>query len=131
MSWAVGTGKDGRDVGYGVPALCDHPGCNVKIDRGLPYVCGMINTEGEERGCGLHFCQAHMRYAQKYGQLCRHCWPRPLKKGLTRKPDLPEWTIHKLTDPSWSDWREANPEEVSAIKTELQTQAEVGYGQGR
>ena len=34
MSWAVGHVR-GRDVGYAVPASCDHPGCTEIIDRGL------------------------------------------------------------------------------------------------
>jgi hypothetical protein len=33
MGWSVGEGKDGRDIGYGVPALCDHPDCSEQIDR--------------------------------------------------------------------------------------------------
>lgn len=105
MGWAVGEGKDGRDIGYGVPALCDHPDCNEKIDRGLSFVCGMINTEGEDRGCGLHFCTAHLRYSPRYGQLCFHCWPKK-REPFTRKPDLPEWTHHKMTDESWKQWRD-------------------------
>jgi hypothetical protein len=108
MSWAVGEGKDGRDVGYGVPALCDLPGCDKRIDRGLSHVCGMINTDGEDRGCGLHFCTEHLLYSRKYeSQFCPHCWPRR-RKALVRKPDLPEWVEHKMTDPSWARWRQEN-----------------------
>ncbi len=41
MSWAVGFDETWqRDIGYGVPAYCDHPGCMAEIDRGLSYVCG-------------------------------------------------------------------------------------------
>jgi hypothetical protein len=41
MSWAIGyDGRWKRDIGYGVPAYCDHPGCNEEIDRGLAHVCG-------------------------------------------------------------------------------------------
>jgi hypothetical protein len=107
VSWAVGEGKDGRDIGYGVPAICDHPACSEEIDRGLAHVCGMINTDGEDRGCGLHFCTQHLRHSPKFGQLCERCYPR-LKKPFTRKPDHPEWTRHKLTDPSWAQWRAEN-----------------------
>ena len=36
MSWAVGFDSQwDRDIGYGVPAYCDHPGCGKEIDRGL------------------------------------------------------------------------------------------------
>lgn len=118
MSWAVGTGKDGRDIGYGVPALCDHPECKEEIHRGLVFVCGMINTEGEDRGCGLHFCTAHLRHSPKYGQLCFRCWPRQ-RTPFDRKPDRPEWLQHKLTDPSWQQWRDENPAEVAAMRVEL------------
>lgn len=115
MGWAVGTGKDGRDIGYGVPALCDHPDCNKVIDRGLSFVCGMINTEGEERGCGLHFCQDHLGYSPKFGQLCVRCYPR-LRPSFTRKPDLAEWVRHKLTDDSWQRWRDENPDEAARLR---------------
>lgn len=113
MGWAVGTGKDGRDIGYGVPALCDHPSCNARIDRGLSYVCGMINTEGEDRGCGLHFCSEHLLYSPKYGQLCERCYPRQ-REPFTRKPDLDEWTQHKMTDESWAQWRAQQKEKIDA-----------------
>ena len=112
MGWSVGEGRDGRDIGYGVPALCDHPSCNKHIDRGLSFICGMINTDGEDRGCGLHFCASHLRYSPRFGQLCFRCWPRQ-RIPFTRKPDLPEWMQHKLTDESWQRWREENPIEVA------------------
>lgn len=115
MGWSVGTGKDDRDIGYGVPALCDHPDCNKEIDRGLSYVCGMINTAGEDRGCGLHFCTDHLLHSPRYGQLCGRCYPRQ-RKPYERKPDLPEWIEHKLTDESWGQWRDENPEEVARLK---------------
>lgn len=116
MGWSVGTGKDNRDIGYGVPALCDHPSCSKEIDRGLSFVCGMINTDGEDRGCGLHFCTTHLRHSPKYGQLCERCYPRQ-RKPFTRKPDLPEWSQHKLTDPTWAQWRAQNPQEVAALSS--------------
>jgi len=115
MGWSVGIGKDGRDIGYGVPALCDHPACNEEINRGLSYVCGMINSPGEDRGCGLHFCSAHLMYSPKFGQLCKRCWPRP-REPFTRKPDVKEWREHKLTDPSWAEWRAENPAEVERLR---------------
>jgi len=121
MGWSIGEGKDGRDVGYGVPALCDHPDCNKEINRGLSYVCGMINTDGEDRGCGLHFCPDHLGYSPKYGQLCERCYPR-LRKPFTRKPDILEWSLHKLTDPTWGEWRAENTEEVARLNTAVSSQ---------
>jgi hypothetical protein len=115
VSWALGVDKEGRDIGYGVPALCDHPDCNKQIDRGLSYVCGMINTAGEDRGCGLHFCNDHLRDSPKYGQLCERCYPRQ-RSPFQRKPDIAEWVNHKLTCPTWAQWRKDNPEEVAALK---------------
>lgn len=110
MGWSIGrSSKDGRDIGYGVPSICDHPDCNKQIDRGLAYVCGMINSEGEDRGCGLHFCGSHLLLSAKYGQLCFRCWPRR-REPWTRKPDLPIWICHKLCDPSWYDYCDADPE---------------------
>lgn len=59
MSWAVGyDAKWHRDIGYGVPATCDYPGCAAEIDRGLGYVCAG-EPYGGEHGCGLYFCDAH------------------------------------------------------------------------
>lgn len=115
MGWSIGEGKDGRDIGYGVPALCDHPECSERIDRGLSYICGMINTDGEDRGCGLHFCSNHLLWSPKYGQLCERCYPR-LKSPFARKPDVPEWNLHKLTHHSWARWRKENPEEVARMR---------------
>ena len=69
MGWSVGyDSKWERDIGYGVPAICDHPGCNKEIDRGLGYVCGG-EPYGGEHGCGLFFCGEHLLMTKK-GQLC-------------------------------------------------------------
>lgn len=39
MGWSVGFDENWqRDIGYGVPAYCDHPQCKAEIDRGLDYV---------------------------------------------------------------------------------------------
>ena len=53
-----------RDIGYGVPAECDHPDCHTRIDRGLSYVCGG-EPYGGELGCCLFFCEDHLFYAEK------------------------------------------------------------------
>lgn len=96
-----------RDVGYGVPAFCDHPRCNVEIDRGLAYRCG----EGRRVGCGLFFCYADLDHEQ----LCSRC--RNRKPAFDPKPDHPRWVKHKLTDESWAEWRAENPEVVATLKT--------------
>lgn len=36
MGWSIGFDtRWKRDIGYGVPAECDHPTCGAQIDRGL------------------------------------------------------------------------------------------------
>ena len=104
MSWSVGYDEDWqRDVGYGVPATCDHPGCGAKIDRGLSYVCGS-EPYGGEHGCGLYFCAQHRHGSP---QRCLRCEAGQEPFGPT--PDTPEWTHHKATHSSWAEWRKENP----------------------
>lgn len=123
MGYAVYDDKNNRDrfAGYGVPAVCDFPPCNKKINRGLAYSCGDGNfTEY----CGLHFCEDHLRSAPEGGypsddeydeeevdveyiQMCERCaYGDP---PFEPKPDLYEWTTHLLTDESWEQWRQENP----------------------
>ncbi len=99
-----------RDLGYGVPAYCDHPGCNKKIDRGLAYVCGGA-PYSNEHGCALYFCYEHLFHAQEDGvQRCERC--SEYREWFEPKADHPEWVQWKLTDLSWQDWRDKNPEWV-------------------
>jgi hypothetical protein len=110
MGWSIGYDSNWhRDVGYGVPAYCDHPKCNAEIDRGLAYVCGN-EPYGGDRGCGLFFCGAHLRW----DGLCPRCQQsKPPYKHP--KPDHPTWIRHKLTDASWARWRAENPREVKRL----------------
>jgi hypothetical protein len=110
MSWAIGFDANWqRDIGYGVPATCDAPGCGAHIDRGLSYVCGN-EPYGGDRGCGLYFCDKHQvgRW-----QRCTRCtnYRQPYKPS----PDVREWIEHKLTDESWEQWRKENPKEVAEL----------------
>lgn len=98
MGWSVGE-FNGRDIGYGVPAICDHPGCGVEIDRGLSYVCGN-DVYGGEFGCGLFFCDKHRGGLRS---LCDRCLMK--KEPFDPTPDVAEWLHHKATDPSWAAWR--------------------------
>jgi hypothetical protein len=122
MGWAVGFDSNwGRDIGYGVPAICDFPGCGVEIDRGLGFVCGG-EPYGGDMGCGLFFCweNGHLAYAEvssgseQMVQQCPAC--REGKPPFTAKPDIAEWVNWKLTDPSWQQWRDENPEEVEKMR---------------
>src|SRR5260221_6107537 len=107
MGWSLGWDRNwNRDIGYGVPALCDHPKCSARIDRGLAYVCCGQRPHGGDNGCGLYFCYEHQRYDGK----CPRCvaGKPPYKRP---KPDVREWIEWKLTDESWQQWRDGNPEE--------------------
>jgi hypothetical protein len=115
MGWSVGYDDTwNRDIGYGVPSHCDYPGCEAEIDRGLAYVCGG-EPYGGDRGCGLFFCGKHLRISAKGKQLCERCYPRR-KKPFEPTPDVPEWIHHKLTDPSWEQWRKENTKEVEHLR---------------
>ena len=143
MGWSYGFDPNlKRDVGYGVPAICDQPGCTTEIDRGLGYVCGG-EPFGGDHGCGLMFCSEHLIYDSvpvdpdlmdepKGGRLggravhieggklcitvqrCERCCAGldPFKP----KPDVEEWIRFKLTDESWQEWRDENPDEVRRME---------------
>lgn len=73
MGWSnCGQDRDGREIGYGIPATCDHPGCTKRIDRGLAYVCGGEHGGGEN-GCGKYFCYEHLVMGVVDAQLCPEC----------------------------------------------------------
>lgn len=122
MGWAVGYDPNwNRDVGYGVPSLCDHPDCGEEIDRGLLYVCGG-DIYGGEHGCGLFFCSAHLGYLiDDHGhiegpQRCERCLEDEDVSPFEPKSDVAEWINHKLTHDSWQRWRDENPAEVIALR---------------
>lgn len=120
MGWSIGYDQHWqRDIGYGVPATCDHPDCNEEIDRGLGYVCGG-EPYGGEKGCGLFFCGKHLVCGTR--PLCERCRPRR-KKPFAAKPDHPEWMNWKLSDESWEEWRQHNPEAVKAMRAALEGKA--------
>lgn len=113
MSWAVGFDSNwNRDIGYGVPAYCDHPECRRVINRGLAYVCCGEQPYGGDRGCGLYFCSKH---ATGFQHKCERCKAR--RKPFPAKADHLSWVKHKLRHSSWKPWRDANPEEVSAMQS--------------
>ena len=122
MGWSIGYDSNWkRDIGYGVPATCDHPGCEEKIDRGLSFVCGGEPCGGEQ-GCGLFFCEKHLGYALVAGhlqgpQLCERCIMADDEEPFEPKPDLPEWIAWKLTDESWAEWRADHPEWIEKHRT--------------
>jgi hypothetical protein len=127
MGWSVGFDANwGRDIGYGVPAICDRPGCGEVIDRGLSYVCGG-EPYGGERGCGLYFCGKHLTRARQAGDrfvwVCGRC-----DKGrppYQPTPDTAEWLNWKLTDESWAQWCRENPGQVQQITNALAASQEA------
>lgn len=120
MGWAVGFSlRHDRDIGYGVPCLCEHPDCHKRIHRGLAYVCGG-DVEGGEHGCGMFFCDDHRYIAgdkRSNASLCKRC--RYGHKPYPLKPDVIEWVRWKLQDRSWAKWREAYPDKVKAMRERL------------
>lgn len=108
MSWSIGFDSTwNRDIGYGVPAYCDHPKCNAEINRGLAHVCGS-EPYGGEHGCGLFFCDAHLSGWRDNTRVCSRCdaYKPPYKYP---KPEHPAWMEFKMTDPSWEEWRKQIP----------------------
>ena len=113
MGWEIGFDKQWqRDIGYGVPAYCDHPGCMKRIDRGLSYVCGG-DMYGGARGCGLYFCEKHLILHARLPQLCARCDRR--RPPFNPTPDHPIWIYWKLIDPSWKVWRNENTDTVNLM----------------
>lgn len=121
MSWAVGYDSNWhRDIGYGVPATCDRPGCGAAIDRGLACVCGGM-PYGGEKGCGLYFCGEHLTGTRQVDGhsvwVCGRCDKN--RKPYDPTPDTREWLEWKLADESWGPWREENPEAVAAMRAAI------------
>lgn len=112
MGWSIGYDSNwGRDIGYGVPSICDHPDCNEEIDRGLGCVCGGEPYGGgdeDHNGCGLFFCGKHLLPIR-----CERC--EGGNEPFSLKPDTEEWKKHKLTHESWEQWRSENPGKVSSL----------------
>lgn len=112
MGWSIGyDSKWKRDIGYGVPAYCDHPGCLAEIDRGLSYVCADKHPYGGE-GCGRYYCADHRGCLDDEGG-CPHDLRAPVS------PEHPDWLRHVLTDESWQQWRDENPAEVAKARKSL------------
>ena len=69
-----GTDSNGRDIGYGIRATCDHPGCEEEIDRGMAYVCGHFHGD-DEYSCEKYFCEEHRQNLSDRGRgmICDEC----------------------------------------------------------
>lgn len=119
MGYSIGTGENGRDIGYGVIAICDKPGCDEKIDRGMSYCCGGYVGD---HGCGLYFCTKHLQFVDvrepeergvteplEFGDTftgCDRCAKG--KPPYEPKGEHPDWMWWKLNHHSWKTWRSEN-----------------------
>jgi hypothetical protein len=131
MGWSIGyDDKWERDIGYGVPAVCDHPECNEEIDRGLAYVCGG-QPYGGDKGCGLFFCSKHRQFREfddgEHAQVCERCADDEAEI-FDAKPDVPQWIRWKLEHESWQEWRDENPAEVAALRARVSQHPTVSGG---
>jgi hypothetical protein len=123
MGWSIGyDGNWERDIGYGVPAECDHPKCREKINRGLSCVCGE-QPYGGDKGCGLFFCAKHLFLHLFVDGEVKFVCPRcdSHKPPYRPKPDVEEWIRFKMTHESWEEWRTQNPKFVEENKRLLST----------
>ncbi len=115
MGWAVGN-LEGRHIGYGVPAKCDHPDCAEDIHRGLSFRCGDLSDEGCNRFlCTDHLtCWIDLEDDGRGVSVCERC--ERDEPPFDPSPDTPEWAQHVLTDESWAQWRDENPDQVDAMR---------------
>jgi hypothetical protein len=133
MGWSIGYDSNwDRDIGYGVPATCDHPGCGKEIDRGLAYLCGGPRPNyGAPHGCGLFFCSDHKQIVRvdpadedgEWADLCERCQAEE-QDPFQPTPDVPRWIRHKLTDESWQRWRDEYPKEVAKLRASVPVSGE-------
>lgn len=71
---------DGKERGYGVPDVCNHEGCEQKINRGMAYLC---------YGCTGYFCYDHLIFGEdkyecfagKSSQICSACLDKEIDKS--------------------------------------------------
>lgn len=76
MGWGSGTNYKGEAVGYSVEDVCNEPGCDTKIDRGLSYCCGGLEGVFGGNGCGDYFCEDHLYFSNNednHDWLCIEC----------------------------------------------------------
>jgi len=84
VGWSLcGKNDHGQEIGYSVEAVCDEPGCEVAINRGLAYLCGRMHEDSET--CHKYYCQEHLYHADvgPGGGLCARCLEeRERREGL-------------------------------------------------
>lgn len=86
MGWAnYGEDSQGRPIGYAHEAICDHPSCDAKIDRGLSYACGDMHGD-DEISCEKYFCDDHLGHTIRNDQgegyrICDCCFISQITSG--------------------------------------------------
>lgn len=127
-----------RFCGYGVPSYCEHPDCNEEIDRGMAFACG--GAPDAEGSCNRYFCEKHRQgcfYIDPEGMhaddvkegddeddyefftgFCERC-ATDKDTPFPHKDEHPVWLNHVLSDESWEEWREEEPEMVKEYQALL------------
>ncbi len=117
LYWAIGYDEHwNRDIGFDVPAICDHPDCEKAIHRGVEHVCGS-EPYGGDSGCGLYFCEDHLELktldaSKESTALCAQCSSG--KEPFEPTPDTKEWVDYKETSHYWAGWRTYHQGKVSS-----------------
>lgn len=109
MGWAnCGEDSHGRPIGYAHEATCDHPGCSVRIDRGLSYACGGMHGE-LEGACEKYFCNKHLsKWSLVDGEskaICEQCYNEAKAYAITNPEDANELVefFEEEEGPEWRD----------------------------
>lgn len=66
----------GKEIGDHIVATCEHPDCEVVINRGVDHACGEVH-EGNHKSCDGYFCGDHLFYDGKTF-VCQDCLDREI-----------------------------------------------------
>ena len=86
MSCSFSQNSQGKTIGYSVRAVCEHPGCEKQIDRGMSYACGGEH-EDDYFCCDGYFCPEHLHVVELVDSrdvlaVCENCRRIGEKVGL-------------------------------------------------
>lgn len=130
-----------RWQGYGVPAVCDHPGCKETIIRGVGYMC--CENPNNPVSCGGFFCDDHREVTiihksefddieddedainellvdydlQEVPEFDEDdCFYRCDHSPIEYK-EHPKWVAHVESDPTWAQFRLEDPEAFKTMQS--------------